>query len=79
MPTPEVATLGALGASFLLSLYGLRARDLPHLLRKAAPWRFSLIIVGMFLYLGVFQASGLPGRLAGLGLPPLGVVLGWVS
>lgn len=30
----------------------------------------------MFLYLRVFQASSLPGRLTGLGLPPLGVVLG---
>lgn len=76
LPAPEVATLGALGASFLLSLYGLRARDLPRLLREASPWRFSLIVVGMFLYLGVFQASGLPERLAGLGLPLLGVVLG---
>ncbi len=76
LPAPEVATFAALGASFLLSVYGVRLRDLPSLLRAAAPWRFSLIVAGMFLYLGVFQASGLPTRLAGLDLPLLGVVVG---
>ncbi len=77
LPVPELATLIALSASFGLAVVGgVSWREVPQLVWKGAPWRFSLILVGMFLYLGVFQASGLPGLLARLDLPVLGVVLG---
>jgi integral membrane protein (TIGR00529 family) len=76
LPVPELSTLLALSASFLLAVCGLSLRDLPGLFWKATPWRFSLILAGMFLYLGVFQASGLPEKFASLNLPVLGVVLG---
>ncbi len=77
LPFPELATLVALLLSFALAAAGsLRWRELPPLVRKSGPWRFSLILLGMFLYLGVFQAAGLPQALASLQLPLLGVVLG---
>lgn len=77
LPAPEVATLIAVTGSFFLALRGgFPVRELPALIGTAKPWRFSLIVVGMFLYLAAFQASGLPGQLAALALPPLGLVLG---
>lgn len=75
-PAPEVATLCALAAGFALSTWGLPPKTIFSLLKKATPWRFSLIIVAMFLYLEVFQVSGLPNRIASANLPMLGVVLG---
>jgi len=55
---------------------GLRGRGIVSLFQEAQPWRFSLIIVGMFSYLGAFQGAGLPQILAALNLPPLGMVVG---
>jgi len=76
LPAPEVATLIALFGSFLLVVIGLRGRGIVSLFQEAQPWRFSLIIVGMFSYLGAFQGAGLPQILAALNLPPLGMVVG---
>jgi len=70
LPAPEVATAIGLSAALLLALgVGPGLRAFPKLLRRSQPWRFSLIVVGVFLYLGAFQASGLPSAMAHLPLP----------
>ncbi len=77
LPAPEMATLFALLFSFLLALLGGPLFwKLPNLIKKAAPWRFSLIVCGMFLYLGVFRAAGLPEIFAAVDLPLFGLILG---
>jgi len=48
-----------------------RRFDLRVLLAETRPWYFALIIIGMFLYLHMFQASEAPNLLAALPLPPL--------
>ncbi|MBC7318630.1 DUF401 family protein [Candidatus Bipolaricaulota bacterium] len=74
--TEELPLLVALLGSFLLILAGLRGRGLLALVRDAAPWRFSLIIVGVFSYLAAFQSSGLPEKISALDLPLWGTVVG---
>ncbi|MBC7222482.1 DUF401 family protein [Candidatus Bipolaricaulota bacterium] len=77
LPALEVATLLALFFSFFLALLGSRLfGELLNLIKKAAPWRFSLIVCGMFVYLGVFRASGLPEVFASLNFPLFGLILG---
>jgi|GEM_PF-3734600 len=50
LPAPEVATaLGLCLALFFALLLG-----------ESKSWRFALIVSGVFLYLGAFQASYLP-------------------
>lgn len=77
LPAPEVATALGLSAALVLAL-GLRPgmKGFPELVRQSKPWRFSLIVVGVFLYLGAFQASGLPQAMAGLPFPLVPLVLG---
>lgn len=77
LPAPELATALGLTAALLLALaVGPGFRALPALLRKAQPWRFALIVVGVFLYLGAFQASGLPQAMAALPFPLALLILG---
>lgn len=76
-PAPEVATAISITAGLLLALaVGPGPRALPRLLWQSKPWRFSLIVVGVFLYLGAFQASGLPQAMAGLPFPFAPLILG---
>jgi len=42
----------------------------------ARPWRYALIVIGMFAYLAVFNHSGAPRLIAGLALPPLALGVG---
>jgi len=77
LPVPEIATLTGVGVSLVLAGRGLRPAEWAELARRARPWRFGLIVVGMFLYIAVFQRSGAPGLMATLPLSPqvLGVGL----
>ena len=63
-----IGVLVALGLSIALAT---RSMDLRPIIRRMKPWNFALIIIGMFLYLHVFEVS--PSRLliAELPLPPL--------
>jgi integral membrane protein (TIGR00529 family) len=58
----------ALILSITLSKKKLNLRDI---ILKMKPWNFSMIILGMFLYLHIFQASDASDLIAGLPLPPL--------
>jgi len=70
LPAPEVGTALALCvALFFVLLLGPGFSSFPALLLESKPWRFTLIVFGVFLYLGAFQASGLPKAMAGLPLP----------
>jgi integral membrane protein (TIGR00529 family) len=58
----------ALSLSVILSQKRL---DLGKIAVSMKPWNFSLIIIGMFVYLHIFQASGAGSLIATLPLPPL--------
>jgi len=77
LPAPEVGTALALCvALFFALLLGPGFFNFPALLSESKPWRFALIVFGVFLYLGAFQASGLPKAMASLPLPLGPLVLG---
>jgi integral membrane protein (TIGR00529 family) len=77
LPALEVGTALALCvALFFALLLGPGFSSFPALLLESKPWRFALIVFGVFLYLGAFQASGLPKAVASLPLPLGPLVLG---
>ncbi|MGC9529942.1 MAG: DUF401 family protein [Candidatus Bipolaricaulaceae bacterium] len=79
LPVPELATLAGVLLSLGLASWGRIAWTAwPRLVTGLRPWRFGLIVVGMFSYLEVFQVSGAPGLIASLPLSPqaLGVGVG---
>jgi hypothetical protein len=39
--------------------------------RRMRPWKYALIILAMFLFLAVFQSSGIPESIAGMSLHPV--------
>jgi len=67
----EYATLAGVLISFagavLFAGYG--GRGLLEVTRKMQPWNFSLIILGMFAFLNVFESSGAPEELGSLDIP----------
>lgn len=68
----SLATLCGVSTALLLSMALSRKKlDMVKILRQMKPWNFSLIIVGMFLYLHIFQASDISIVIAALPLPPL--------
>ncbi len=83
----ELATFLAVSLSFALALAlsTLTMKDIASIGEKSRPWNFALIIVGMFIFLGVFVKSGAPEAMAGLDLPLViicvvfGIVLGAVT
>jgi len=77
LPAPEVATAFALCVALCFSLLlGPGFFSFPAIFSESKPWRFALIVFGIFFYLGAFQASGLPGAMAALPLPLGPLVLG---
>ncbi|MCR4403807.1 MAG: DUF401 family protein [Candidatus Acetothermia bacterium] len=82
LPVRELGTLAGVSISLLLvaSFGRLSGRDLLAVGKKMRVWRFSLVILGMFFFIAVFQRSEAPQLLAGLALPPaaLGVVGGFL-
>lgn len=63
-----VGVTAALTLSVVLSRVSLNARAI---ILRSQPWNFGLIIIGMFLYLNIFQASDAKSLIAGIPLPPL--------
>ncbi len=82
----SLATLAGVSSGLLLSI-GLSKRKLYlwRIMTGMRSWNFSLIIVGMFLYLHIFQQSDARSLIATLPLPPLmlavcaGCLLGFVT
>lgn len=67
----ETATLIAVSTGLMLTLF-LSGQEKNFLWRtslKMKPWKFFLIIIGMFIYLNIFKASGTPEQIAGLAIP----------
>ncbi|MEA3345546.1 MAG: DUF401 family protein [Chloroflexota bacterium] len=63
---PEWTTLIAVSCSLGLALFlgDLSWEDVKKINERMVPWNFSLIIVGMFLFLNIFKASGVSELLA---------------
>lgn len=82
LPVRELGTLVGVSLSFLLvvSFGRLNWSGLVQVGKKMRVWRFSLVILGMFFFIRIFQRSAAPQLLAGLALPPavLGVVGGFL-
>jgi integral membrane protein (TIGR00529 family) len=81
-----LATVIGVTTGLLLSICLSRKKlDLKRIAVGMKPWNFSLIIIGMFLYLHIFQQSDARNLIATLPLPPLtlsitaGFLLGFVT
>lgn len=70
-PVSEYTTLIGVSLSFIgalaVSRYG--SSDLYEVMWKMRPWKFALIVLGMFTFLNVFKASGAPGIIGDLAFP----------
>lgn len=68
----SLATLCGVSTALLLSILLSRKKiNMSKIVVRMKPWNFALIIVGMFLYLHIFQASDISTAIAALPLPPL--------
>ncbi len=74
----ETALIIGVSISFILAMYFSRtnARKTWVVARKMKPWNFGSIIFGMFLFLAIFQNSGVPELIRGLGLSSLALCVG---
>ncbi len=78
-----IAVGTSLGLAFFLG--GLAISDVPGIARKMRPWTFGLIIIAMFIFLNVFQASDSPEVIAELDVPKavllvlVGALLGFTT
>ena len=82
LPVKEVATLIGVSISLILSMaFGkIGLKKLGRIVKKTRPWKFASIILGMFLFLNVFTASGIPELLEKFDFPAqvLCVILGFI-
>jgi integral membrane protein (TIGR00529 family) len=77
----EIATLIGVSTALILSWRLSRAKlNLKEISKKMKPWNFSLIILGMFIFLHIFQSSNVANLIASIPLPPatLCVVAGFI-
>ena len=78
----EVATLIAITSSLILAVIiaGLGVGDFGKIAWASKPWDFALIIVGMTVFLNVFELSGIPELIQSLQITPvlLCVVIGFL-
>lgn len=75
------ATLIGVSAGLALSILLSKERlEYGRIIKRMKPWNFALIIVGMFLYLHIFQESNVKHLIAALPLPvlTLSVVAGFL-
>jgi len=83
----EIGTTLGVATSLGIAMWVGRVRPsaFRKVVRKAKPWKYSLIIFAMFAFLNVFAASGAPERIAGMALDPMilcigiGFILGLVT
>lgn len=73
LPYAEVGTAAGVLASLGLAFGVCRpsGRQVREVFLRMKPWKFAAIILAMFAFLAVFEASGLPDRIAAMTLPPL--------
>lgn len=68
----NLATVIGVSVGLALSIaLSARRLDLKEIITRMKPWNFALIIVGMFLYLHIFQVSGTGQAIGAIPLPPL--------
>lgn len=68
----EIATLLGVAAAFILSLLLNPVKlNFPKTIIRMKPWNFSLIIIGLFMFLSVFKASKVAALIAAIPLSPL--------
>lgn len=67
---PEIPLMIGIISSLALSCYfgDLHWKDCRPVLSNMKPWNFALLIIGMFLLLNIFQASGAPGVIASVAI-----------
>lgn len=81
LPIKEIATVLGVSVAFLLSWrLSSRSLHLGKIARQMRPWNFALIILGMFVFLHIFQASNVADLIASIPLPvaTLCVVAGFI-
>ncbi|MFO8034261.1 MAG: DUF401 family protein [Candidatus Bipolaricaulota bacterium] len=77
LPVAELATVIGVSVSLALAVWRrMDLRQLGAMVVRGKPWRFGLIVVGMFSYLAVFQASGAAQLIADLHLSPQALCVG---
>ena len=71
IPVPEYTTLAGVVLSFVAAIFVTRYgfSDLFKISKKMKPWDFTLIVLGMFTFLNVFEVSGAPEIIADLNFP----------
>jgi integral membrane protein (TIGR00529 family) len=86
LPYEEIATCAGVSVACGLTIAASRKKlNFREITRKMKPWNFSLIIIGMFIFLHVFQSSDVAGLIAGIPLPPVtlcviaGFILGFAT
>ena len=67
----EATVIGVAAALALSVAFSQRPLAITDIVTRTRPWNFALIIIGMFLYLHVFQQSEASTLIASLPLPPL--------
>lgn len=81
LPVKEIATILAVCTAFAFSLVVSKSKpNLWAIAKKMKPWNFTLIILGMFVFLHIFQASNIADLIAAIPLPTatLCVVAGFI-
>lgn len=82
LSVPEAATLISITSSLILAVVIARlgAKEFGKIAWESRPWDFAFIIVGMTLFLNVFEMSGIPMLIQRLQITPvlLCVVLGFL-
>ena len=81
LPVSELATVVGVATALTCSIALSREKlDLVNIARKMKPWNFTLIIIGMFIFLNIFKASNAAVLIGSIPLPPatLCVVAGFV-
>ncbi len=81
LPIGEIATVIGVSSSFILSWKLSRIDlNLKQIAQEMKPWNFSLIILGMFIFLHIFQSSNVAHLIASVPLPPatLCVIAGFI-
>jgi len=81
LPVAEIATLIGVVTAFILAYAISKVKlNLWDIAKKMKAWNFTLIILGMFIFLHIFQASNIADLIAAIPLPPvtLCVVAGFV-
>ncbi len=72
LPVKELATLIGVATAFGISILVSQSRlNVLRIARKMKAWNFTLIIIGMFIFLNIFRASNAASLIGSIPLPPL--------